>query len=383
MPVYDVNGNKIAGNSEAEEAAKALGLHLMPKSIGEVNMVRRARQFTDIEWTPAVNIKRRNVVEYDQPLNWSQGWQDTFLAGVKYKGIPYSHGYYSGADRNYGMVGYQVTIDAFATSVQFADSYFCATDHYNTSSTVYTNYGASCDTLVCYAMGLSTWYGSDTGFQTLLNNGVISTLFSSDDIADHISDLRLGDILWKKAVHVAVITDVVIAENGDAFIEVAEATTRGGTSPSVNGLLKGGVCRRELWSVPLFLTRFSGYTVYRYTSAASVTYTQSPFVTLEGEDEMHNLHDRLPLLPYMGEGFEYLSGHIPNTKILIGSADYDYLAVYKDGSLFNTFTINQATEVATNFSANGSYEAFLYNSTDGTISNMTNRTVSTTWKVKS
>ena len=85
MPVYDVNGNKIAGNSEAEEAAKALGLHLMPKSIGEVNMVRRARQFTDIEWTPAVNIKRRNVVEYDQPLTWSQGWQDTFLAGVKYK----------------------------------------------------------------------------------------------------------------------------------------------------------------------------------------------------------------------------------------------------------------------------------------------------------
>lgn len=382
MPIFDVNGNKIAGSSAAEEAAKMLGLHLMPANMGELNMVRRARQFTDIEWTPSATIKRRNSVEYDAPLDYSQGWQDAFLAGTKYKGIPYSHGYYSGANRNFAMVGYEVTLEAFATSVQFPNSYFSVTDQYSTTNGVYTTYGATCDTLGCYAMGLATWYGSDTGFQTLVNNGTIVSLFGSDDIEDNIDSVHLGDILWKKAVHVAVITDIVKDGNGSVFIEVSEATTRGGTMPDENGLQKGGLCRRELWSVPIFLTRFSGYTVYRYANAEGVTYKQSPFVTLEGEDRLHNLQDNMPLLPYMGDTFEYLAGHIPNTKILIKSSAYSYLAVYKDEALFNTFAVNQATEIVTNFSAVGNYEAFLFNSSDGTVANMTNRTVACSWKVK-
>jgi len=383
MAIYDINGNPLEGTSELESAAKSLGLHLMPKTLGELNMVRRARQLTDIKWTPAANIKRRNVVEYDVNVNFSQGWQDTFLAGVEYTGIPYSHGYYSGAFRDFGMVGYQVSIDAFATSVQYADSYFSVTDQYNTSTGVYTTYGITCDTLGCYAMGLDTWYGSDTGFQTLVNNGVIISKFSGDDIAANIENVHLGDILWKKAVHVAVITDVVIDDDGNIFIEVSEATTRGGTSPDENGLLKGGVARRELWSLDLFFARFYGYTVYRYADSANVTYTQSPFVTLQGESPMHNLQAKIPLLPYMGDGFAYLSGHIPSTKVLIGSDDYAYLAVYKDGTLFNTFTINSSTSVTVGFSATGSYEAFMFNSSDGTIENMTNRTVSCHWSVVS
>lgn len=382
MAIYDIDGNILsADTSELKEAAKKLGVHLMPTTIGELNMVRRARQMTDIKWTPAVSIKRRSLVEYDEELNWTQGWQDTFLAGVEYTGLPYSHGYYSGANRNFAMIGYQVSIDAFATSVQFANSYFCATDHWNASDGVFTTYGVTCDTLGCYAMGLSTWYGSDTGFQTLVNNGTIVAQFSGDNIAENIEKVHLGDILWKKAVHVAVITDVVIDNNGNTFIEVSEATTKGGTKPDENGLSKGGVARRELWSLDDFFTRFYGYTVYRYADSANVTYTQSRFVTLDGESPLHNLHANMPLIPYMGDGFAYLSGHIPNTNILIGSNEYSYLAVYKDGTLFNTFTINSATSVTVGFSATGEYEAFLYNSTDGTITNMTNRTVSCKWSV--
>lgn len=380
MAIYDVSGNPV-GVTELEEAANRLGVHLMPATLGELNMVKRARQFTDIKWKPAVNIKRRNVVEYDVNVNYSQGWTDTFLADTEYKGLPYSHGYYSGAYRDFAMVGYQVSIDAFATSAQFADSYFCSTDYWNQSSGIYTTYGVTCDTLGCYTMGLTTWYGSDAGFQTLVNNGIIVSQFSGDSIAANIDKVHLGDILWKKAVHVAVITDVVIDDENNIFIEVSEATTRGGTKPDVNGLQKGGVARRELWSLDEFFTRFYGYTVYRYADSANVTYTQSKFVTLEGESPLHALQLEMPLIPYMGDGFAYLSGHIPNTKILIGSSDYDYLAVYKDGTLFNTFTINSATEVTTGFSAKGSYEAFLYNSSDGTIANMTDRTVSTYWSV--
>lgn len=380
MAIYDINGNSL-GETSLIESAKRLGVHLMPETLGELNIVKRARQFTDIKWKPAVNLKRRNVVEYDEELNWSQGWTDTFLANNEYKGIPYSHGYYSGGYRTFGMVGYEVSIDAFATSAQFANSYFCATDYWNQSSGIFTTYGATCDTLACYALGLSSWYGSDAGYQTLVNNGTIVLQFSGDNIVANIDKVHLGDILWKKAVHVAIITDVVIDDNGDIFIEVSEATTKGSTSPSVVGGQYGGVSRRELWSIDDFFTRFYGYNVYRYRDSASVTYTQSKFVTLDGEAPMHNLGFTIPLIPYMGDTFEYISGHIPNTNILIGSSDYAYLAVYKDGELFNTFTIDSATSVATGFSDVGEYKAFLFNSSDGTIANMTNRTVSTTWTV--
>lgn len=383
MAIYDVNGNPVEGTTQFERDAIKLGVHLMPASLGELNMVKRARQITDIKWKPAVNIKRRNVVEYDEELTWSQPWTDTFLANTEYKGIPYSHGYYSGGNRNFGMVGYEVSLDAFATSVQFANSYFCATDPWNQSDGVYTPYGVTCDTLVCYAMGLTTWYGSNVGFQTLVDNGTIVSQFSGDSIEANIANVHLGDILWKKNVHVAIITDVVIDDNDDIFIEVAEATTKGGTKPDVNGLQKGGVARRELWSLTEFFKRFYGYTVYRYADSADVTYTQSKFVTLTGESPLHALQLAMPLIPYMGDGFAYKSGYIPNTNVLIGSSEYAYLAVYKDGELFNTFTINSATSVTTGFSATGNYEAFLYNSSDGTIANMTNRTVSTKWSVVS
>lgn len=380
MPIYDINGNPLAGTTELSEAARRLGVHLMPNSIGELNMVRRARQFTDIKWKPAMNLKRRCLAEKDSTEGSAYGFQDTFLAGTEYTGIPYSHGYYSGAYRNYGMVGYQVSLEAFATAVQFADSYIAA-DHWDASNGVYTTYGITCDTLGCYAMGLDTWYGSDSGFQTLVNNGTIVAQFSGDDIVANIDKVHLGDILWKKAVHVAVITDVVIDENDNIFIEVSEATTYGAGNPSIIGGQHGGVARRELWDMDTFFTRFYGYTVYRYANVDSVTYEQSPFVTLQGENDMHNLRFQIPLIPYMGSGFSYLSGHIPNTNVLIGTTDYAYLAVYKDGSLFNTFTVNSATSVATGFSAVGEYEAFLFNSSDGTIANMTNRTVSCHWSV--
>lgn len=381
MAIYDVNGNEIVNSSELNDKAMLLGLHLMPETTGELNMVRRARQFTDIKWTPSVNIKRRNAVEYDVNVDMAQGWQDTFLAGVEYTGIPYSHGYYNGAYRNFGMVGYQATIDAFATSVLFPDSYFNATDQYSTSSGIYTTYGATCDTLVCYAMGLDDWYGSDAGFQTLVNNGTIVLQFSGDNIVTNIDKVHLGDILWKKAVHVAIITDVLIDDNGDIYIEVSEATTRGASKPDENGTLKGGLSRRELWGINDFFTRFYGYNVYRYVDSENVTYEQNPFVTLQGESPLHNVRSNIPLIPYMGHNFSYISGHIPNSNVLIGSEDYSYLAVYKDGSLFNTFTIGSATSINVGFSSVGSYEAFLYNSSDGTVSNMTNRTVSCKWSV--
>lgn len=391
MTAYDINGNAIGydGDSPLIVAAKKLGVHLMPNSFGELNMVRRARQFTDVKWTPSTNRYRGGIVEYNDP-NYSVTYRvdDTFLADTEYTGVPYSRG---DARASYGMplygyergfVGFDVPLEAFVTAATNPHTYFSTSSYHVTGTTAaYTPYGVTCDTLVCYAMGLSQWYGSATGFQTLLDNGVITLLFAASNIASNISSVHLGDILWSKSVHVAIITDVVIDENNNIFIEVSEATTTGLTTPDVIGGQYGGLSRRELWDIDTFLDRFGTYNVYRYASVESVTYVQSPFVTLEGEDKMHNLRNRLPLMPYMGHGFKYKAGKIPNSSIVLGTSSYAYMVVFKDGAQFGIFTVNSATSISVGFSAAGEYEAFLFNSSDGTLANMTGRTVTTKWSV--
>lgn len=384
---YDVYGNPV-GDTELILSAKKLGLHLMPNSEGELNAVRRARQFTDIKWTPCTQRYRGQIVEYDETITVKESFVDRFLADTEYTGIPYSRGDTRSSGmpaygKDHGYVGFDVSIDTFVSAATNPDTYFSASSYYATGNNAcYTPYGVTCDTLVDYAWGFTTWYGSDAGFTSLINNGIITYVCNGDTIATTIDQVHLGDALVKIGTHVAIITDIVTDDNGNVFIEISEATPKGATDPDTIGGQKGGVSRRELWSMDLYPTRFNGYTVYRYTGIDSVEYEQSPFVTLQGESPMHNLRDRLPLMPYMGDRFVYKVGKIANDTIVIGSASYDYMAVYKDGSLFNTFTLNGATSVSVGFTASGEYEAFLYDSSDGTVANMTARTVSCEWTVK-
>lgn len=390
MAIYDVNGNEISGTTDLYESAKRLGVHLMPNSLGELNAVKRARQMTDIKWTPCVNRHKGGYVEYDASADVTQRFDDTFLAGTEYTGIPYSRG---DARASYGMplygyergfVGYDVPISAFVTSAINPHSYFSTSSYYSMGANAgYTPYGVTCDTLVCYALAFSQWYGSDAGFQSLVNNGTLVYVCDSDDIQNYASSIHLGDVLFKKGVHVAIITDVVIDDNGNLFIEVSEATTKGATTPDLIGGQKGGLSRRELWGMDVFFTRFSGYKIYRYVNVDTITYEQIRYVTLEGESPMHNLQDRIPLMPFMGDGFIYKVGYIPNDTVVLGTSSYAYMAVYKDNELFNIFTVNSSTSISVGFTAVGDYSAFLFNSSDGTVANMTARTVACTWSVVS
>lgn len=397
MAIYDVNGNQIAGTSDVAEAARVLGLHAVPNSLGELNVVRRARQLTDIKWVPCVDRHRGSVVETrvttnDQRIgSFSERLDDTFLANTEYKGVPYSRGDIRSSGmptygKEHGYVGFDVPLSAFATACRNPYTYFSTLSYYAGGDTAaYTPYGVTCDTLVCYAIGLSKWYGAVQGFQTLINNGTIVFKYNASTIQTNASSIRLGDILWERAVHVSIITDFFTDENNTLCIEVSEATTRGITTPDVVGGKFGGVSRREVFPIDQFNVRFSAAEVYRYANIDNVKYVQSPYVTLEGETPLHSSElMRLPLMPYMGEGFQYVSGKIPNSTVVLGTNSYGYMAVYKDGTLFNTFTVaNNATSITVGFSAAGNYEAFLFNSSDGTLANATAKTISCHWSVVS
>lgn len=75
--------------SLAAEAAR-MGLHTVPDNWGVMNTIKRARQFTDIKWKPAVDLKRYTVKYWQEGNGNIPVYYDNarFEAGVEYQGMP-------------------------------------------------------------------------------------------------------------------------------------------------------------------------------------------------------------------------------------------------------------------------------------------------------
>ena len=354
-----------------------LGLHSIPSLRNAIGLVKRARHFTDILWTPTVDLPRFSQLSNEDYENLGK-MADEYSSGKTYKGLPYSSGNLTEMPKygyTYGHIGYDAPLSAFITSLYNANSFLNTNSPGTETEVQSTAYGATCDSLVCYAMGLNTWYGSDVGFAGLVNNGTIVSITTVDSLDDTV--LEIGDILFKQAVHVAIITDIQRDDNGDiVFIEVSEATTKAIFNTNIVGGDKGGLCRREAWNLTEFAIRFAGYGVYRYPNLYTKTYEQCPYVAVGDEMTQQNLYLNMPIIPFMGEGFVYKTGKIQNNTLLSQASGYSYIAVYKDGALFNTYSY--AATLSVPFTEAGSYEAFLFN---GTIESVTKKSLSCHWTV--
>lgn len=113
-------------NSLANEARK-LGMHSVPKNWGIMNAIKRARQFTDVKWTPAVD-KERFSLEYvdpetDEPVLYEGA---KFRAGVEYTGIPCAGIDVVPLERRIGMG--TMGIEAFASTVGIEGSAAASTN---------------------------------------------------------------------------------------------------------------------------------------------------------------------------------------------------------------------------------------------------------------
>ena len=356
-----------------------LNLHEMPSLVNIIGEVKRARQFTDVEWTPLQNLPRFDQITNDA-YESNGRMADQYTAGKTYKGFPYSSGNISEMRKygySYGHIGYDAPISAFMTSLFFPNSFL-----YQKSPGIETNvqataYGATCDVVACYAMGLKDWVGSDS-FITLVNNGTIVKITDVDSLDDTL--IEIGDLIWLRAVHIAVITDIVRDESGNIeYIEVSEATTKSVQNTNITGGYEGGLCRRLAWNVIEFKKRFAGYAVYRYPAIYTKGYSQNPYVQAGAEVAPVNLYNNMPIVPYMGEGFVYKAGYINNNTLLSQTDRYAKIAVFKDDELFDTYDYTEILAVP--FVDAGSYQAYLYNSTDGTIENMTERSLMCHWSV--
>ena len=196
------------------------------ESLGVQNAIKKARQMTDIKYTPL------NPIEC----------YSTLLPNETYKGMIYSSVKEIGT-----YVGDNVSFHTFMTAINNPRSKIYTEKineppYHGTNCKAY--YGTVCSGLVSYALGLN-------------EPRLTSSEFATSDMMEEVNffaleNIHLADVLWRQG-HVAMITDIVKDEEGNVEkIEISEAN-----SP---------ICRRYSVSSSTFLnSTMQIYTnVYRY-----------------------------------------------------------------------------------------------------------------------
>ena len=216
-------------------------------SQGQLNIVKRARQLTEIQWTPLEDI-----------YQWGQ--MGVFKAETTYTGIPYGQ-----PVNTNGYIGYGVSLETFASSVLNNTSKLYTT--YSTYNKIAPSLSTDCSGYVSYAWGLTnrkTTYSLVNVAQNVGNQSLYS--------------LQVGDCLDKTSSHVVLVSELTYDINGNIIgVEIMEQT------PVITRVTRYG--EGESRSLNSFQSYYlnNGYVIYRNPNRETVTYTPSPFVPLDGE----------------------------------------------------------------------------------------------------
>lgn len=363
-----------------------LGLHVMPENEGQLNVIKRCRQFTDIRWTPAVDLPRLMSLTRGYPVESTaeaEVFYGKFKAGKEYRGIPYGRaddmrdmGY------DYSFVGSHIDFETFITSVSNAASRLCAE---TTPSTPRESviYAAVCSALTCYALNVP--YKATEQIPSISGLNLIGKI---NDEGTRISQtaFKLGDVLNLQSFHTAMVTDIIKDADGNVlYIELSEATTVGVADRNDDEGPFGGICRRKGWTLEEIYTVWGAYSLYRYAGIVNVPYTPSPYVNVGDELDMQPI-SKLPCMPYEGNKFVYKAGYIPNDgiKIVISQPPYDedhpgdfyhYLRWFKDGQEIDDPISLSRDDAFVNipYTEDGHYTAYLCNMSDDEVTVMTMR----------
>ncbi len=227
--------------SETVEEMRAYGL-----SDGQINMVLRARQLMEVQWTPLAD-------------RYQWGYRGVFKAENTYTGIPY------GQPVNTGYIGYKVTVAEFLAAVNDNTSKFYS--GHSTYNKIAPYYSADCSGFVSYAWGLTSR----------------KTTYSLPNVAEKVSDqsiyaLQVGDALDATSSHVVLVAAVRYDAAGNlASVDIREQT------PVITKYTRYGEGGTESLSRLQAYYFGRGYAIYRNPERDSVTYTHSCVVPLDGD----------------------------------------------------------------------------------------------------
>ena len=262
-------------------------------SLGRANAVKKARQLTDIIYTP---------------LNPIPGRTGNYEAGVLREGV-----IYSSARELEQFVGIDISFHTFMTAIHNPKSKLYTEDisqypYHGTNCKAY--YGTVCSSLVSYALGLTPRYYA--------NDFPISEMMDFVP-ADNINLLKIADVLWRDG-HVAIITDIITDPSGLVQkVEISESIGQG--------------CRRYYRTAESFqkLMQSSFKYILRYKELyKNTSYTPVPEFVAVGDEIPTLFTYNNDLCVDKGDRSCYREDE---TVIICTFHPYDYMEIYKDGRL--------------------------------------------------
>jgi len=257
-----------------------------PRSQGAANVLKRARQFTELRWTPIAKMPRTEAIavkENDkEPVAYYQPWRPQFA-------LPYSS-----ARIEEKFIGYNVSLETFYTALA------------NPKSVLYTR------SLLGRGQRMSSWYGmvcSVFGSWCLaLPSRRVAKLWGNYPDMEKIDvqslqDIQLCDIL-DNPLHVAMITGIKRDEDGNVVAVTVTESTR-----------PFGICL-EYTPEEFQHHWLDNYWVYRYKYLDDVPYEPSPYIHLEGDPDLPVPVPNKTLLPDYGNRANYRLGETVELNIM-------------------------------------------------------------------
>lgn len=290
-------------------------------SLGAQNAVKKAHQFTDLEFVPLNDIVANHKI--------------TYQAKTKYKGL-----IYSSVKETNTFVGLDVSFHTFMTALHNPRSVLYTVDvskspYHGKNAGAY--YGTVCSAFVSYALGFDVNQKSyDIPKADFME-------FVEDQSAKGI---QLADVLWKKG-HVALITGIRRNKiSGEIInIEISEAWVTG--------------CRRRVKNSEADFNAMlidGQWKIYRYKNLEKNEYEpQTEFVAVDGEKPTAFRYNDA-ICPNKGDKSCYITGEDVVLNIFKG---YSKVEIYKDSVLFRTFRYDDDLDIVLKDLPYGNYMARL------------------------
>ena len=294
-----------------------------PRSQGAANVLKRARQFTELRWTPIERMPRTAFIESKEndkePVSYYKPWRPHF-------GLPYSS-----ARIEEKFIGYNVSLETFYTALA------------NPKSVLYTR------NLLGGGKRMSSWYGmvcSVFGSWCLaLPSRRVAKLWGNYPDMEKIDvqsaqDVQLCDILDNPA-HVAIITGIKRDEEG----KVVAVTVTECTRPQNVALEYTPEEFQHHW--------LDNYWVFRYKYLDDVPYEPTPYVHLEGDPDLPVPVPNKTLLPDYGNRANYRMGETVELNIM--EAGWETLVVENEGKTETVAAIAEPGVIAYTPAKAGTY----------------------------
>lgn len=304
------------------------GQQRMPTNEGTLNIVRRARQMLNIQWTPVGDVGfggwGYTDLSYDLEIFYEPG--------VTYRGLPY------GQAMSY--VPWNTSYYGFLNSVR------------DPNSKLYTervSYARGSQYLGTDCSGFASWaWATTANGSSTPQRKVCSTLMSWDQtykVGRSYSDIKVGDALISSA-HAVVVTDVTytIDSKNITSIEISQANPTSAYNGCCYSTRYTGTAALQRLNTNYFVK--GSYSIYRNRARDSVPYTHDCNVPVEGDvcPICGCGSEPEPEDPYVKVGIDvsYAQGNV-DWKTVASQVDFAILRVgytgYTEGKTYKDDTV--------------------------------------------